>query len=262
MFKILLILIVSFGINSLAQDSFIPAKRKNNRSYVDYVKKLYTLEKFKNIELSFFAPPTEVATHYKDLDISSIPQWNENYERALLAFQKTRDSKYFIPEFTFPKRRRLSWLYPHDGCFMRAEYMKDKLEVWNFPTKKIFIFGNLKVKTPFSSTGSVSWWYHVVPTFRIGKDVFVLDPALDAYKPLPLEEWVLKQVPNLEDAKLAVCHSDTYVPSNDCLNPEEVQNTKLKDHRKRYLNYEWSNVVRLGLDPMEELGNSPYWERR
>jgi hypothetical protein len=76
-----------------------------------------------------------------------------------VSFEKVREERFFTDEFT--RNRRATWLYPDDGCFVRATVADDmigKLSPAN-PTAKIFAFGNLQVQSTNSPSGAVEWWY-------------------------------------------------------------------------------------------------------
>lgn len=63
-------------------------------------------------------------------------------------FRSLRDARWLTMPGMRDFKRRSSWLYPDDGCFARAALGGQKLESWDYPRpKKLFIFGDLEVKT-------------------------------------------------------------------------------------------------------------------
>jgi hypothetical protein len=127
--------------------------------------------------------------------------------------------------------------------------------------KKVFIFGELKVKTKNSPSGSVSWWYHVAPIIGVGKDSYVLDPAIDSGKPQPLVDWIKTMVKDSKEARLAVCAEHSYVPSSSCEEAKAEAEARAQDDQLDYLAEEWRRVKELGLDPEKVLGDVPPWAK-
>lgn len=157
--------------------------------------------------------------------------------------------------------RRASWLYPDDGCFVRATVV-DKILREQFAVEqsaKIFIFGNLNVKTANSPDGEVSWWYHVAAITKVktatSEDYYVYDPAISFDSPLPVKDWIVAmQDPH---AEIAICSGAAYDPGSDCkANGENVYsrtNQKAENAAPYYLDQEWDRLVELGRDPKAEL---------
>lgn len=200
----------------------------------------------------------DVKKAFGEIDWNSVP--STPYLEEL--FSDLRDERFLTvkekPDFS----RRMSWLYPQDGCWIRAALMKQLSIKWNQGTpKKLFIFGNLNVKTENAPGGSVSWWYHVVPVFKDGSgNVMVLDPAIEPKHPLLAKDWVLTQVEKLESAQLSLCSGDAYWPSSQCLDPKAGEDENANQQIMTYLDLEWRNLVDLKRDPEKELGNSPPWK--
>ncbi len=176
-------------------------------------------------------------------------------------FTNLRDEQFLLAKSKPDFFRRLSWLYPQDGCWIRAALMKQLSIKWKQGAPhKLFIFGNLKVNTANAPGGSVSWWYHVVPLVRddAGQPM-VLDPAINSAKPLPIKEWILTQVPELEKAEYSLCSPETYNPSSQCLEPAANEDKLAPSEIETYLESEWQNLTELGRDPEKELGDLPPW---
>ena len=199
------------------------------------------------------------AVPYDKLDFSKVPKWEDDDVEKV--FAKIRDER-FLAEDTRPDfKRRISWLYPHDGCFARAAMAGQKLDTWKvIRPAKLFIFGSLNVKTPNAVAGSVSWWYHVVPLV-VDEDgeYLVLDPAINPKKPMLVKDWVLTMISDVKNVKLSVCNAFSYVPSSSCLEANAKTEEPSATSQKYYLSQEWQNLVSLKRSPEKELGDFPPW---
>lgn len=197
------------------------------------------------------------AVKFSDLDIS-IAAMEKDYEKL---FEYVRDNR----ELTDPSKtafaRRISWLYPYDGCWIRAAIASQWAEREKFARPhKLFIFGNLNVSTPNATDGDVSWWFHVVAAIRdAAGDLFVIDPAIDPSGPMKAKEWILKMVSVVDDAKLNLCSPHTYEPYDDCDATSSASDAGAVSDMPYYLKAERSNLVDLGRDADKELGDSPPW---
>ncbi|MBY0385165.1 hypothetical protein K2X05_08410, partial [bacterium] len=153
------------------------------------------------------------------MDTNQITVW-KSYAEIREYFQKVRDLRFLKDPDVKNNKRRSTWLYPDDGCYARASLMKNNLATMEKPTPtKIFVMGNLWVKTKNALWGGgVSWWYHVAPIVTDGLEKYVLDPAIEPNKPLPLKEWLAKM--GKPDAiKISICAPTSYTPYSDCENP-------------------------------------------
>lgn len=174
------------------------------------------------------------------------------------SFESVREERPFQDENS--RARRATWLYPDDGCFVRAviadKVLREKFSVSR--SAKIFAFGNLRVPTSNSPTGEVEWWYHVASVTRVaspsGDQVFVYDPAIDSAKPLPVHDWLsLMSDPGLE---VAICSGSAYDPYSECEGDEQnLPGAVSRAFREAslYLMNEWERVTELGRDPHQEL---------
>jgi hypothetical protein len=199
------------------------------------------------------------ATSVAEVDLSQVTTLSA-FNEVQRAFKRIRDHQILEdprhPDFL----RRPSWLYPDDGCFARAGIMNIELEALGYGRfKKVFIFGSLDVQTQNHPAGSVQWWYHVAPIVMAGTTAYVIDPAIEPQRPLSLEEWVLRQVGVFSDAKLAICHSQTYQPFSSCVNGSTSSDSEAKIEQRVYLDYEWERLEDLQRDPWKELNSSPPW---
>lgn len=176
-----------------------------------------------------------------------------------LRFETIRDERFMTlsNEPDFP--RRISWLYPKDGCFARASlFNRNAFRLFVPIPDKVFAFGNLSVKTPNSTRGVVSWWYHVAPIVQVGVDKYVLDPAIDPERPLLLKEWIEK-MGNPKRIKVAICGSGTYSPGDNCHKETDGVELRAEQTQKHYLALEEKELERLGRNPDAELGDTPPW---
>ncbi|MBX3018724.1 MAG: hypothetical protein KF767_12600 [Bdellovibrionaceae bacterium] len=194
-----------------------------------------------------------VRQSYRNTDWTRVPEISEADLAKL--FQNVRDKR--ILKDGKGRARRLTWLFPDNGCFARAELMNE--EAGNLGlTKpgKIFVFGNLQVRTDFHPDGLVTWWYHVAPVVRVGNDVFVLDPSMDQYKPLPVAEWV-RQMDSAVD--VSICSSHSYDPDSLCDYKAGSQARRAIMDENFFMIEEWNRVLDLGRNPEYDLGDFPPW---
>ncbi|WP_394849543.1 hypothetical protein LZC95_19100 [Pendulispora brunnea] len=193
-------------------------------------------------------------------DMSRVPTWTDADITA--HFQRSRDLRFMTTSNRPNFQRRISWLYPDDACFARAELVNAKAEEWGKGRPyHLFSFGNLTVRTNNHPNGSVSWWYHTVPIVKSASsgEVLVLDAALDASKPIPWKQWLLMQVSSLNNVKVSVCDGKAYGPSNACFGSSAATSSALSTEQGTYLQKEWDRQVSLGRDPNAVLGDSPPW---
>lgn len=197
------------------------------------------------------------ATPLDQLDRSRASEWSSEIYSPIEVFHFIRDYR-FMESIHSSFSRRLSWLYPDDGCFARAEMMRLELEEkFGLKSSKLFIFGDLTVKTPFSPYGSVSWWYHVVPAFRQDQQVFVFDPALKFDRPMLLEEWLEVMGQNGKSPLLSLCAGAAYGPSSDCDSP--IPDSGVASDQSYYLQMEEDRVLSLGHPVDQILKDLPPW---
>ncbi|MGZ3770296.1 MAG: protein-glutamine glutaminase family protein [Bdellovibrio sp.] len=202
--------------------------------------------------------PEDAQKSLNDLNVNEIADIG-SYADLETEFKFIRDSRFINTEDPkFP--RRITWLYPDDGCYARAEYAKIQALRRHFAEpKKIFVFGDLFALTPNTSSGEVSWWYHVALTYRVGQDVYIFDPSLETHHPLTLNEWNKLIGGTQTTLQYSICSADTYDPTSDCFKPvpETVESTT--DVQKSFLGSEWDRLIELNRNPLKELGDSPPW---
>lgn len=203
--------------------------------------------------------PNGRSVKFEDLDINFAPEWN-SLEQLTEAFERVRDLRFLEAQRDPAFSRRISWLYPDDGCFARAAMARQKLEdQWGHHIAKLFSFGNLSVTTPNHPTGRVDWSWHVVAAARVGDTLYVMDPAIEPQHPLTAEDWALKQVKQLKDARFSLCNSYAYTPYGACLDATAEEENQALEDQIDYLEYEWRRIEKLDRDPERELGDFPPW---
>lgn len=199
------------------------------------------------------------AVKFRGAQLPAATEWGtERYAQA--NFVRLRDERFLVDSQHPGFMRRSTWLYPDDGCFARAQLANNNLLNWNVETpKKVFVFGDLNVRTANSPTGSVSWWYHVAPIVEVRGQKFVLDPALNAAGPLRLDQWLALQSTTPGELEVAICASGSYSPYDACDREIRGNESEAVRDQQGYLGSEWSRVQSLGRDPNQELGDNPPW---
>lgn len=202
--------------------------------------------------------PIKRKTVISEINFSMAPEVS-TFDELIQMFYLIRDSRFLYSKNNPDFSRRISWLYPDDGCFARASLSGMKLDDKKLiRPMKIFAFGDLAIETPYSPSGSVSWWYHVAGVVRFMGANYVLDPALNPYTPLLVEDWFI-QMGNTESLTGVVCNSFTYDPFDDCFKATKKSDQHAQRDQLIYLNKEWNRLASLGLDPVILLGTNPPW---
>lgn len=214
---------------------------------------------FRSLAAPYFSSQTQNGYNPRSLPEEQIVEW-ESLEVLQNFFEKMRDERFLETETSFA--RRISWLYPDDGCYTRAALMIEKAREFSLPIpNRVFLYGNLKVVTPHSPQNYVTWWYHTAPIVKIDGKNYVLDAALNSDHPLLLEDWIHLQTGNGDYRELRFCTPFTYDPGHSCT--QSTLDTAPLAYReiKKFLRYEWSRQEELGRDPYEILGEKPPWNQ-
>lgn len=256
-----LLLLLSFSVSALAFD--LSATRRPGENYEAARNRSFFRISLQDPPPSVNTPsPTQSAEAVKrpleELNIQEIPDVI-SYSELQKHFFYIRDTRFLSTEKPdFP--RRLTWLYPDDGCFARAEVAKLELVSQRFlPPRKIFVFGDLISRSPNSPKGHVQWWYHVAVTYRVGSNVYVFDPAIEPKRPLLVSEWNTRVGGDFSRVQYSVCDPGTYDPSFDCFAPTPLTPEQAYEKQKYFLNHEWTRILELHRDPEKELGSFPPW---
>jgi hypothetical protein len=197
----------------------------------------------------------KVSDRYEKLNSSDIPDW-ESLEVMQQRFEEIRDSRFVIYE---EKNilRGIPFLYPDDGCHTRAAMLiQQAVEKSYAKPKKVFIFGELIFKTPYSmiEEGQVRWWFHAAPIVKVAGQVYVLDPAVNFDSPLKIKDWALKLTPNFDKVNFAYCDGSTYKSTDSCQSPKSIDQEELNKEIQFWLKMEWNRHRNLGNDPWELFG--------
>lgn len=191
------------------------------------------------------------------LSEEQITKWN-SYQELEAFFKESRDLRYIEDSKSF--LRRISWLYPDDGCFTRAALVNQLAQKKQMPEpSRVFLYGNLEAYTPNAPGYSVTWWYHTAPIVNVEGNLYVMDASLDPLKPMKLEDWVNRQIKSQEPRELVFCEAQTYDPRSSCLAPQEDSGEKALRDIQFFLRREWSRQLELERDPHQVLGDSPPW---
>ncbi|WP_394835744.1 hypothetical protein LVJ94_02295 [Pendulispora rubella] len=238
------------------------AVRYEHETYEEAARRHAEIHRSKHAEALDSAVPSAEGSKVpvERADLSRIPVWSDwDIDQH---FERTRDLRFLTtgdrPWFS----RRLSWLYPDDGCYARAELVSAKADEWlHRRPYRLFSFGNLMVSTANYPTGKVTWWYHTVPVVKrasTGEPV-VFDAALDAKRPIPWKQWLALQVSNLNDVRVSVCDGNTYGPEHACFGSPARTAEAVSDEKDRFLGREWIRQVEMLRDPLRVLGDFPPW---
>lgn len=235
------------------------ARREPGVSYKAYKTHAFLLSQGQT--LPTMTTPVEEAKAYGTVK-STLPAataWVSEAEMNA-SFEKFRDYRFITTNSKPDFKRRISWLYPDDGCFARAALAILNLGSWNTAVpKKIFVFGDLTVQTKNSPSGSVTWWYHVAPLVEVDGVKYVLDPAINPKTPLKLEDWLATMSAQPDTLEVAICGSGSYTPYDNCARETDGREEQGLNDQPTYLEYEWSRLQDLGRNPENELGDLPPW---
>ena len=202
-----------------------------------------------------------VAKPLSEIDISNIQSW-DNISQVNDIFTSGRDSRFLILDFEKAlDKRRILWMFPEEGCFVRAEVLKNHIEKLGFPeVKKLFVFGDLGIESPNIVKGNVTWWYHVAVAVKVDDKMMVIDPSISDDKPLTVAEWSNKLSSTPEDLTYSMCDADTFGPLHSCTNPPRFTAYITDFLQAIFLRLESSNLVTLQRDPLQELADNPPWK--
>lgn len=203
--------------------------------------------------------PVDTAKAYGSANLPAATAW-PSQEEMLERFKRFRDLR-FLDDRSHPDfLRRSTWLYPDDGCFARAALAILNLDKWNYEIpNKVFVFGDLAVKTKNSPDGEVTWWYHVAPLVEVDGQKYVLDPAVEPEAPLLLKDWLARMSPDPATLEVAVCGSGSYTPYDACAKETDHVEDLAGQEQSQFLGAEWQRLKKLGRSPESELGDFPPW---
>jgi Glutaminase len=238
------------GQNAIAGRS---AVRQKGESYRTAAKRTAFQGQLPNQQPQRGQTPWDRAQDLTQINFKSVSNLG-NQEDLQTIFSYVRDTR-FIENFQSPiQRRKISWNYPDDGCFVRAEMMARKtIEKRMPPVMKLFVFGNLAVRSQNHPDRVVRWWYHVAPVYRVGSTVYVLDPAIEPRRPLTVLEWRARVSEESDIRQFALCNTHSFDPDDGCDQAKPMDDDYLEDYQRQYQNFEWDRILYLGRDPYREL---------
>ena len=242
---------------SLAWSSVHSAYRDPAVPYTAYKARAALLSQGSNP--ASFATPVDEAEKFSKAHLPTATAWPDE-QSMNERFRQFRDYRFLKTSRPADFMRRSSWLYPDDGCFARAALAILNLGSWSYPVpKKVFVFGDLKVKTKNSPDGEVTWWYHVAPLVEVAGEKYVLDPAIHPDGPMTLAAWIATMSGQPDDLEVAVCGSGAYTPYDACFKETDGRESGALAEQRQYLDAEWERLEELGRNPVEELGDLPPW---
>lgn len=246
-----ILLFVLFTTLSLSVNAQVSAVRKPDQNYLDVASSVL---KTRSLKKQFIRYDSAYSVRSEAPDLSKVAVWaNGDINKA---FEAIRDERFMKDDENFS--RRPTWMYPYDGCFARAEVAAQRLIQKGFPSpSKIFIFGNLLVKSKNASE-AVSWWYHVAAAYRQNNIVYIFDPAIEPKKLLTLEGWKKTMGPDTKE--LSICSGGAFDPDSDCETSLRMSYQQAQEQQGYYFEAETNNLLDLGRDPAVELGDNPPWK--
>jgi hypothetical protein len=210
--------------------------------------------------------PYNVRKSFSELDFGALPDWGSR-EAIDRAFVVLRGERFLfqrdMPDFA----RRISWLFPNDGCFARAytgaQLLRDK---GLSELRQVFIFDAkilAKPKWRYGHPNGLPWNYHVALAARAGSEVFVLDPATELERILPLQEWLDRFVVDRQGMNASICGPLTFGPNADCAMESPSSATPggktPAQWAEHFVFLEWNALGTQGHDPRKLLGDNPPW---
>jgi hypothetical protein len=213
----------------------------------------------------------EARTGVGSLNFSSVPIWSDADIAA--QFAATRDKRYITDALDpTPNPRRITWMYPQDGCFDRAEQVNVLIDqAGKTRPAKLFAFSTnpkLHAVTNNDDHGFVEWEFHVVPIVRTtaGQPI-VFDAALSPCRPLNYKDWLLLMVSDLSvfdnyaNGGVTLANTWAYNPDSPVTGEAPHSREDWSYNSETYLVTQeyYVQSVLLGRDPNVVLGPSPPW---
>ena len=212
--------------------------------------------------------------------LQTVMMW-PNYQLIEDNFKKIRDLRYFNDENKSHFLRRITWLYPDDGCWTRASaVIKDLFGPMNnivnhfSRPSKIFVFGNLCANTSNAPNKRVTWWYHTAPIIRDAEtnQSYVLDPSVNPNGPTKVEQWIAIITSRTEACSNSASYINTFNicngygsgPYDTCQSTKDdaIHNEVDPILDQSYYRYtERNRQIELGRDANLVLGEQPPWQK-
>ena len=262
-FIIIIITACFSGFTNAEEPNYLSSKRYQGESYQEAAKRNFDKEFDYTTSKVGSTSAYDVSASLNAIDFSALTDWGDK-EKVDHVFLSGRDSRFIDwknGDKEYP--RRLSWLYPQDGCYLRAEVLKNKLIEFNYAeAKKLYVFGDLVADTNNTETGKVAWWFHVVVVVTVGEQVYVFDPAIDPSHVLILDDWISKLGADVDNLKFSLCDANTFGPFNSCDQPSRMPEFVLTFLNGIFLDLEWMNLNKLGREADDELQEHPPWRKQ
>jgi hypothetical protein len=225
----------------------------------DYVSKTLDADTAGGLELAN-APANVITAAFRHL----VDQPRPSYTQAQMdqAFALVRDRRFQTD--VDGNTRRLSWLFPDDGCYTRAELAARLIvkELGLPAPAKIFSFGDKKSAgapsvttlgstltafTKNTASGSISWWYHVAAVVDVDGVTYVFDAAIDPTGPMTKAAWLAAQTAKGGHVgAVIVCDTNAYAPGSPCVGGASQQQAANSWQFGTYLPEEWNRQIQLG----------------
>jgi len=207
----------------------------------------------------------EQATDPDHIDGACVPE----YASADLgqAFTMIRDRRPLedIDQPNFP--RRIPWLAVDNGCEERAPAAVFFLAQAGFTAPyyarvKSRKGQSLGLATDNDPSGKVQWSHPVAPVVRVGSELMVLDPALNAAAPLPIADWI-RRFNRGQQVDVALCRDIEVGDGCFAAAPVAPHSPPIPAGRDDIMHTrlatEWRVQEILGRDPTRVLGDCPPW---
>jgi hypothetical protein len=192
----------------------------------------------------------------ENANFSRVPSWSKL--TATDFFFMVRDERWLHQVGKPFFERRISWLYPDEGCEARAEIVcyRAKQSLLTKPYK-LFANGRMRPKTTNHVDRVVTWGVHVAPVVKNSATgtPYLFDPVLDPTRMLTYTSWLQLLRP---EGPLVVAVEDPSKYSPLAQSPKDIDDA-LDEMQNIYLVEEWLRQRDLGRDPNQVLGDNPPW---
>ncbi len=230
------------------------------------------------VAICLLAPATAMAqyvdqsvVHPANANFKNVPTWSDADISA--QFQAMRDTRYLYATSNPSFARRISWLYPQDGCQVRAELAASMAgDAGKVRPYKLFVFAVdqnsnslLRLYTANDPSGVVTWPWHVAPVVKnTAGEPIVLDPAMEPCRPLPWKEWLANMVDDMSiydqpSCGVTVADSNAYDDMSLVTGNSNQRDDALYQEDNVYLDDEWNLQSTLLRNPTVVLGSAPPW---
>lgn len=185
-----------------------------------------------------------------ELGTGPLPAWPGTVEQLNQLVQEARNARIYPNPNPGGYLRRAPWVYG-DGCYAKAAHVSALAEKNGYPRPgKVLTFGGwatMRIFSKYLPNGEYWWNYHVVPAYRIGSQVYIIDPILTPDRATSVSEWISNFVPDPSKISIAFCDQNLYVPANRCIGGDS--DGAYTGHINDMLNEEYRTIKSLGYDP-------------